>query len=321
MKDFRDGLVSVIVPVFNRASLVSQAIESILAQTYRNIEVIVINDGSTDGTEEILARYAGQYPDHVRVLKQLNAGQVVAKNRGIRAAEGEYIAFLDSDDTWKRDKLDLQIPLFHGNVGLVYCAIHEIDDSGNMIRTISCEPGARGNIHEQLLVKNRMTGSSVIVRRNALDAVGIFDERLRAAENWDLWIRISKEFEADFINEPLVNYLQHNANISRNKILMRESAWAILQKHLPKTLITGSPLYEPYLEAYANFYYNWGVANFSAGEYLDARQKFRNCWQFLPGYRDSRIRYFRTFLSRFGNSMLSSFAAKLRAYRVTKDYS
>jgi len=308
--DTVEGLVSVIMPVYNRAPLVGTAIESVLAQTYQNVEIIVINDGSTDTSREVIHGYADKFPAHVIAVDQVNTGQTRARNNGIRIAHGEYIAFLDSDDTWEKDKLEQQVPLFKGNVGLVYCAINEVAPDGGIIRTVPCEPGIRGNIYRHLLVNNRMTGGSVVVTRKALERVGLFDETFRAAENWDLWIRISREFEADCVDKPLVNYLKHTDNMSLDYERMALATWKILQKHLPRTGIEGVPK-ETFDRAYANYHYAIAVTNFSRGDYREARKNFIECWKYKPFFRDSTVRMCRMMLGRHANMCISAFKRKL----------
>ena len=208
------GLVSVIVPIYNRECLVGKTIDSILNQTYRNVEIIAVNDGSTDGSLEVLKQYSNKHPEKIVVVDQQNAGQVRARNNGILHAHGEYIAFLDSDDTWSPQKLAKQLPLFNDDVGLVYCGIHEVGPDDRISYSVPCEADMRGDIYQQLLIKNRMTGGTVVVSRKALDAVGLFDETFQAAENWDLWIRIARLFSVEYVDEPLLNYLKHPGNKS-----------------------------------------------------------------------------------------------------------
>ncbi|MGA7493603.1 MAG: glycosyltransferase family A protein [Syntrophobacteraceae bacterium] len=141
-----DGRVSVIIPVFNREFLAGQAIHSVLAQTYRNFEIVLIDDGSNDGTGAVLDGYAAGHPGTVTVLHQQNAGQAVARNNGINAATGTYIAFLDSDDTWLPQKLARQIPLFGKNTEFVYSGIFEVDRKGCVIREVRPEKNMRGCI-------------------------------------------------------------------------------------------------------------------------------------------------------------------------------
>lgn len=306
----KPGLVSVIVPVYNRAELVGATLESILAQTYRNIEIIAVNDGSTDSSLKVLKAYADKYPEKVKVIDQQNTGQVRARNNGIQHAQGEFIAFLDSDDTWAAEKLELQIPLFNPETGLVYCGINEVDQHNSIIRTVPCEAGIRGSIHSKLLVRNRMTGGSVVVSRTALESVGVFDESLQAAENWDLWIRIARDFKVNYINKPLVNYLKHSGNLSANSNKMSMAAWVVLQKHLPPSANSGE-LGQTYALAYANFHYNQAVMHFGAGDYHQARHSFLQCWRYKPLYQDSAVRMLRSLMGRGINRLLSNCKNKM----------
>ncbi len=311
MHEFTPGLVSVIVPVYNREQFVCKTLDSILSQSYPFLEIVAVNDGSSDGSLAVLSEYAQRHPGKIVVIDQCNTGQVRARNNGIAASRGEYIAFLDSDDTWERDKLFLQIPLFKGNVGLVYSGINEVDSCGRTTSTILPEPGMRGDVFSHLLVRNRMTGGSVVVARKALDVVGGFDESFRAAENWDLWIRISREYEVDYVDKPLVNYLKHPGNMSQDSSRMAQGAWSILQKHLPGIPKEGH-LKKSYLEAYANYHYGMGVQHFGKNEYREARKMFFLCWKFMPIYRDSLVRVCRTLLGKKINILLSNIKACIK---------
>ena len=304
MAECTPGLVSVIVPVYNRENMVGKTLDSILCQTYPNIEIVAVNDGSSDGSLAVLSEYAQRHPGKIVVIDQSNTGQVRARNNGIAASRGEFIAFLDSDDTWEEDKLSLQIPLFTGNVGLVYSGIYEVDSVGRKTGTVLPESPVRGDIYRYLLVKNRMTGGSVVVTRKVLDKVGWFDECFRAAENWDLWIRISKEYEVDYVAKPLVNYLKHAGNMSHDIARMEHGSWSILQKHLP-VMPDEADLKESYLEAYANYYYGIGVQYFGMYKYREARKMFLQCWQYIPNYHDSLVRVCRTLLGAKVNMFLS----------------
>lgn len=299
------GLVSVIVPVYNRENLVGKTIESILAQTYEKVEVIVVNDGSTDGSLDVLKVYGDRYPGKIVIVDQQNTGQVRARNNGIQYSQGEYIAFLDSDDTWEREKLAKQLPLFKGDIGLVYSGINEVDPDGRILNTVPCEQGMRGDIYKQLLIKNRLTGGTVVLSRKALTAVGLFDETFEAAENWDLWIRVARLFEVDFVDEPLLNYLKHPGNMSGNSEKMSCASWAILQKHLPPSARKGE-LKRTYDQAYANYYYNQAVVNFSKGDYPEARRLIRKCWRYRLLYRDSVVRMVRSLFGKQVNRMFSN---------------
>jgi glycosyltransferase involved in cell wall biosynthesis len=259
----------------------------------------------------MLKAYAENNPGRVVVVDEANAGQVRARNQGIAKAQGEYIAFLDSDDTWQKEKLALQMPLFTGNVGLVYCGIHEVDTDGKVLKTVSCQPGMRGNIYHHLLIKNRMTGGAVVVSREALNKVGYFDESLKAGENWDLWIRISSEFGVDFVDQPLVRYLKHQGNMSSNSQLMGDASWTILQKHLAQgaTERIGKKTVDL---AYANYFYNTAVMQGTGGNYPQARRLFLRCWSYKPLYRDSALRMLRMMLGLRLNRLLSQLKKSLK---------
>ncbi len=310
-------LVSVVIPVFNRETLVKGAIDSVLKQTYQNIEIIVIDDGSTDNTYTVLRQYEEQYPDKFRVIRQQNTGQVVAKNNGIQKSSGELIAFLDSDDLWLPDKLEKQVPLFTNNVGLVYCGINEIDDKGNFIRTVSCESGMRGQIYHKLLVRNRMTGGTVVVSRSAIDKVGLFDPQLMAAENWDLWIRISKDYLVDYVDEPLMNYRKHAGNMSSDNQFMAAATKNILQKHFP--VVPADPiLRRVYDEAYINYYFNLSLYFFGQSQYKESRLAL-NCIKKHGTFNtEMRILMFRTFLGKFINRYITTTKSLTRSLLFDK---
>lgn len=305
-------LVSVIVPVFNRAHLVGKTLDSILNQTYPFVEVIAVNDGSTDGSQAVLEEFAVKFPDRVVVINQANTGQVRARNNGITRARGQFIAFLDSDDTWEEEKLALQIPLFRDQVGLVYCAIYEVDASGKVTNTVLCEPEMQGSIYGKLLIRNRMTGGSVVVTREALDRVGMFDESFKAAENWDLWIRIAQKYQVAFVNQPLVRYLRHSGNMSQDTKHMSEATWAILQKHLPSRAAVSRELRNIYDMAYAQYYYTLGVCAVSNRQYCLARKLFCQSWRYRFLYKDSLLRILRTFLGTKVNTMLANIKQGIR---------
>lgn len=298
-----DGLVSVIIPVYNRATLVPQAIDSILSQTYDNVEIIAINDGSTDNSLEVLRKYEKKWPDKVRVINQDNQGQVLARNNGIKASTGEYIAFLDSDDRWLPQKLELQLPRFTPEVGLVYCSVEFIDESGQVIAVERCDPELVGNIYPQLLVQNRMTGGTVVIRKDILDEVGLFDPEFKAAENWDLWIRISKKYKAALVNKPLVQYRKHSGNMSGDFSLMISAKRRIMEKHCDRRSCDPAIRKSSAL-AEANYHYRLGVYYFSSERYREALKEFWKVNIIEPCYEDSLVRMLRCLAGRSGNNLL-----------------
>ncbi|MBR8838295.1 MAG: glycosyltransferase [Stigonema ocellatum SAG 48.90 = DSM 106950] len=208
--------VSVIISTYKRANLVSQAIESVLAQTYTDYEIIVVNDGSPDNTKEVL----DQFGDHITAIHQENQGVSAARNAGIRAAQGQYIAFLDDDDLWLPNKLEKQIACLESNpkIGLVYSDMFCFDENGVFPHTWA-KANPTPPIQECwiLFVRNFIPTPSVVVRQECLDKVGLFDETLTTCEDYDLWLRIIEKWSVHFLNEPLVRYRRSANSLQSNE--------------------------------------------------------------------------------------------------------
>lgn len=207
-------LVSVVIPTFNRRDLVQQTIESVLAQTYPAYEIIVVDDGSTDETEHALATRFGE---RIRYIWHENRGESVARNLGIAAARGEYLAFLDSDDLWLPEKLSRQMLVMVASptVVLMGCQAWFIDSLGRKIDVAPFGTNLQPADYslKSLLLNNTIVGGGSIglVRRPALEAVGGFDPEIRFGEDWDLWLRLRARWDFAFIPEPLV-YIRRHVN-------------------------------------------------------------------------------------------------------------
>ncbi len=207
-------LVTAIIATYNRASLVGKAIESILEQTYENIEVIVVDDGSTDNTQRVLMSFG----DRVRVIRQDNAGPGAARNRGIAAAEGEIVAFLDSDDLWMPKKIERQVALLQRVDESVPCCVCDAEmrftgrptatSFQNFLLKPAVEEGLWLNASEVLTSRFVLFNQMAAIRRGALERVGGFNEGLRFLEDYDLALRLSLLGAFAFIREPLVIWHQ-----------------------------------------------------------------------------------------------------------------
>jgi glycosyltransferase involved in cell wall biosynthesis len=222
-------LVSVIIPTYNSARYLGEAIRSCLGQDYAPIEVIVVDDGSTDDT----AHVAGMFGSRVRYMRQDNAGPSVARNWGIRESNGEYIAFLDADDWWNPSKLARQVACFDadGEVGLVHTDVIEFRETDKGYNPSKHDRGAIvGYCLDELFRANRVATSSVMIRRECLQSAGVFDESIRAAEDLDLWLRIAKRYQFAHVDAPLVTYRCHPANSSGNTEKMARGLYYVLQK-------------------------------------------------------------------------------------------
>lgn len=207
-------LVSIIVPTFNRAQLVAEAIKSVLNQTYGNFEIIIIDDYSTDNTAELIGKINDDRISYFCLNK--NQGAPAARNIGLKKASGQLIAFLDSDDQWVSTKLEKQVALFEReqHIGLVYTGIKFINNQSERVLV----PKVRGDISKNILMKNYVgPTSSVLIKKALIDKVGGFDNTLPSCQDWDLFIRIGQICEIDYIAEPLVLYFEHGGTrISTN---------------------------------------------------------------------------------------------------------
>ncbi|MHB8067937.1 MAG: glycosyltransferase family 2 protein [Desulfobaccales bacterium] len=194
--------MSVIIPTYNRAALVQEAAASVLAQTYRDFELLVVDDGSTDGTPDTLAAYG----EEIQVLRLPARGGVsAARNRGIHAAQGEWLAFLDSDDLWLPEKLARQMAFMAAHPRLLLSQTEETwvrrGLRVNPPRT-HCKEG--GRIFLRSLERCLVSPSAVVLHRDLIEAHGGFDESLPAAEDYDLWLRLSWRYEVGLLPEPLI---------------------------------------------------------------------------------------------------------------------
>lgn len=202
--------VSVIVPTFNRARLVGPAVRSVLGQTYGDLEVVVVDDGSTDDTADVLAALEDPRVEVLRLPG--NSGPAVARNHGIAQARGEVIAFQDSDDRWHKDKLARQLALLDSSprdVGVVYSGIWRVTPEGERFyvpkeRILGTTYVKEGRVLRELARGNFVDLPAAIVRRECLDAVGVFDETYPAIEDWELWLRIAGKYAYAYVAEALV---------------------------------------------------------------------------------------------------------------------
>ena len=213
--------VSVLIPTYNRALHLRAAIASVLDQTFQDFEVIVVDDASTDDTFAVVRSVDDA---RVRYLRhETNKKEAVSRNTALRAASGEYIAFLDDDDEWVREKLQRQVELLENRppeFGGVYTGCVTIDrTSGNVVGGVI--PEKRGNIFEDMIVKNWVgTPSTVLFKKECFSQVGLFDETIAFGVDYDMWIRIASKYQLDYISEPLVKYYIQSDRLSTNHELV-----------------------------------------------------------------------------------------------------
>lgn len=209
-------LVSAIIPNYNYERYVGKAVESALAQTYQNIEIIVVDDGSDDKSRELLT----QYSDRIKVIEQKNSGVCAARNRGAAESNGDYLAFLDADDIWMPEKIKRQVDRFtcDPQIGIVHVGVEDIDADGNNIAFHL--KGMEGNVSEHFLFFEEAVvlggGSGVMIKRSVFEESGGFDETLSTSADWELYFRISSKYSIAFVAEPLLQYRLHGSNMHSN---------------------------------------------------------------------------------------------------------
>lgn len=194
-------LVSIIIPTYNRGWIIKDAIDSILTQDFKDFELIIVDDGSTDNTKEIL----NKYKNNIKIINQTNKGVSAARNTGINASSGDYVAFLDSDDIWLPKKLSTQVDFFNSNKNAMICQTEEMwIKKGKRINKKKKHKKISGYIFEPSLSLCLVSPSAVMTRRSLFDEIGLFDEKLYSCEDYDMWLRISRTIPIYLIDKPLV---------------------------------------------------------------------------------------------------------------------
>jgi len=222
-------LVSVVIATYNMGQYINQAIDSILQQTWSNLEIIVVDDGSTDSTSEVMLSYKDN--SKVIYIKNENQGQPKAKNCGIKHTKGEFIAFCDADDLWEHNKLEVQMPLFDNpNVGVVYSEVSNIDEHNQRYLKEPNETRHVGMVTNYMLIENFVPFGTSVIRRACIEKNGIFDEEFRMGIDWDLWLRYSLDWEFAYTPERTYVYRVWSGQMSTNYRGRYDYATRILKK-------------------------------------------------------------------------------------------
>ncbi|MBW4568369.1 MAG: glycosyltransferase [Tolypothrix carrinoi HA7290-LM1] len=222
-------LISVVIPVYNGEKTINSTIESVLKQTFVDLEILVIDDGSTDSTVEIVKSILDS---RLHIYSYPNAGISANRNRGLAKATGEYLSFIDADDLWVSDKLEAQLNalLKHPQAALAYSWTDYIDMNGNFLKS-----GRRitetGNVYSKLLMYNFLeNGSNPLIRSEAFNTVGGFDESLPVAEDWDMWLRISAYYEFVLVPEVKIFYRVQANSLSTNLVQMEIDSLQVIER-------------------------------------------------------------------------------------------
>jgi glycosyltransferase involved in cell wall biosynthesis len=298
--------VSVIIPTFNRAHMIEKAIFSVLRQTYKDLELIIVDDGSVDDTPRMVAKINDDRLTYFRHEKQKGAAE--ARNTGVTASSGRFLAFLDDDDEWLPDKLDLQMEVFGSNpeIGMVYTGYYYVNAENNEIFR-EFHPKMKGRLDDRLLMENCVgTTSTAVIRKDCFEKVGGFDVCLRGSQDWDLWIRIAEEYPIEYVARPLVKFLNHDLRITHNLGSKIQGKERLLEKIHP--LIKDKP------KILSNHYFVIGFLYCANGDVENGREKLLKAIKLNP----LEIRYYKHYIpALFGSSFYKYLSSKRNKFLIT----
>jgi glycosyltransferase involved in cell wall biosynthesis len=306
----KEPKVSVIIPTYNRANYISECIESVLIQTFGDYEIIVVDDGSDDNTREVLETYAKK----INYFYQENSGPSCSRNKGILKAKGDFIAFLDSDDLWKPEKLEKSIPIIEGyeGVGIVFTNVVFQDFEGNIARVTEYDCLAQDEIKNQMMERTLIVTSSAIIRKSVVKDVGLFDESLTYGEDWDMFYRIVRKYQARIVKDKLTIYRSSKDSMLANKekrekliydtfrVIERIYSYPenVGQAHKKKTF-------------YGRYYRELGEEDLFNGDVKNARKYFLRSLNYEKNNSKTYLLFFKSYLR---NTGLYEYMRKLKKY-------
>jgi glycosyltransferase involved in cell wall biosynthesis len=267
--------VSVIIPTYNRAHLISETIKSVLDQTFQDFEIVVIDDGSTDNTREVVDSF--QDP-RIRYIYQDNQGAVVARNNAILASKGEYISYLDSDDALMENALEKHVEVLdrHPEVAFSYGQVYNVDENGRIINLYK-PPYKHSYVREgkeeirDLIFGNYISAETI--RRSCLDEAGGFDTAFIVAEDRELWVRLAKRWSVAYIAEPLIKYRRHTSSImSTIGIEKVERSHILILEEIFTDEVMGPLFSRLRPSAYSNLYFQLGGSYYNRRDMKKSRQ-------------------------------------------------
>jgi glycosyltransferase involved in cell wall biosynthesis len=275
--------VSIVITTYNRSHLLREAVESVLAQTYPSVEAIVVDDGSTDDTPQLMERYAGR----VKYIRQQNAGVSAARNHGFRESSGEFLGFLDDDDVYFPDKIQRQVSYLQQMKGspFVHCRYLLMNPEGRYFNRIGLLP--EGAVLGELLCQNFLWMSAPLVRRDAFTQVGGFDESLSTAADYDLWLRLARLGELGCVQEPLGAYRIQAGSMVTNVARTEQEVMQVLERafadpNLPPELAAVKP------KAYSRWRFWFSRRYYAARQWADAQRNLTETLMLTPELLDNK---------------------------------
>ncbi len=224
--------VSIVIPAYNHAAYIAESIESVLRQTYTDFEIIVVNDGSPDATAEVLKPYINR--KQIIYIKQPNGGQAKARNRGIQACQGEFVALLDDDDCWAHNKLEWQMAQITRDPSIVMVAGGHRPDYATLIKEqfTPLGTGRLATLESVISCNPLISPGQALIRRSALVAIGGFREEIWGADDWDIYLRLCQLGRAELYDRPSLFYRQHPGNASHQMVRLLKNTLKVLYLHL-----------------------------------------------------------------------------------------
>ncbi len=297
--------VSIIIPAYNSSRFIKRTIGSVLAQTFRDWELIIVDDCSKDGTELAVKEFT-KFDKRIKFFKtpENSGGPATPKNIGVEKAEGEYIAFLDHDDEWFPEKLEKQLKVFQNskdeNLGLVSCGVNLINKKKKKFSVYNPK-NIKVNFPEILLRNPIYSNSSVLIKKDVINIVGKRDEKMKYSEDWDMWIRVCENnFKISFINKPLFNYHFHDNNVTKatkDSLLKVKDAEYVFNKH--------RNLYEKYDYVHVGWF-RLGVMYFMGGDKIKSRDCFKESLRVQKRFLPAKVGYYLSFLGKFGIRIINT---------------
>ena len=266
IKSKMNPLISIVIPTYNRAHLILEALETCVLQSYRPLEIIVVDDGSTDrtvGSVQDWSKGSSHKEVTLKIVKQENKGGNAARNNGIKNATGEFIAFLDSDDLWNTTKLKKQYALISQSdtIGGVYCGLRQVEVESGKVISDDKRDYTEGFILSQLLVKDVTAPTSAyLIRKKVFDELGGFDETLQARQDWDMWIRLADKYEIRAVTQNLMDLRHHKGPRTASNPQKEINAYIKIRQKYQHLLLKQPKNIQK--EAKANFYKRLGRVHF-----------------------------------------------------------
>lgn len=272
-------LVSVITPVYNAERYLSQAIESVLAQSHRHFEYLLIDDCSPDRCREIITNYGKRDSRINGIFLEKNGGPANARNEGLKRSTGEFIAFIDADDVWEPAKLERQLARFAGNprLGLVSVNGYVINEHGARGRALFHPREVRSgkiSLQEYLLDGVPIATSATMIRQSCIATCGYFEEKYFLTDDYVMWMRVCQRYEIEILDERLIRYREHTENITRNRLRTRQEKMLVLENEILSNAQLVHELGTEFLAVVQRKYCSLGKLYSRNGDYHKAEEQY-----------------------------------------------